>query len=156
MSLIPNIWMSEVLYYKDVCKRNSLLVSASWPFMFEIYINKSLRSYIYLFSQAGQNRFFFQKSINRFKMFLGQFQVTLFWMCFFYETFKANFKLCIWFLSNLCKNDFNTVLDRSLFSIANDFFVNLSDLCKMFVKKQMKYFDVPLTIHGKFRFYKKY
>ena len=31
-----------------------------------------------------------------------------------------------------------------LFSIANDCFVNLSDLSKMLVKKQMKYFDVPL------------
>ena len=34
-----------------------------------------------------------------------------------------------------------TVLGRNLFSIANDCFVNLS---KMLVKKQMKYFDVPL------------
>ena len=42
------------------------------------------------------------------------------------------------------KNDFNTVLGRNLFSIANDSFVNLSDLSKMLVKKQMKYFDVPL------------
>ena len=30
------------------------------------------------------------------------------------------------------------------FSIANDCSVNLSDLSKMLVKKQMKYFDVPL------------
>ena len=45
------------------------------------------------------------------------------------------------FLSNLCKNDLDTVLGRNLFCIANDCFVNLS---KMLVKKQMKYFDVPL------------
>ena len=38
----------------------------------------------------------------------------------------------------------NTVLGRNLFSIANDCFVNPSDLSKMFVKKQMKYFKVPL------------
>ena len=51
--------------------------------------------------------------------------------------------LRIRFLSNLCKNDLNTVLGRNLFSIANDCFVNLSDLGKILVKKQMKYFDVP-------------
>ena len=38
--------------------------------------------------------------------------------------------------------DLNTVLGRNLFSIANDCFVNPSDLSKMLVKKQMKYFDV--------------
>ena len=48
------------------------------------------------------------------------------------------------FLSNLCKNDLNTVLGRNLFSIANDCSVNPSDLSKMLVKKQMKYFYVPL------------
>ena len=48
------------------------------------------------------------------------------------------------FLSNLCKNGLNTVLSRNLFSIANACSVNLSDLSKMLVKKQMKYFDVPL------------
>ena len=37
-----------------------------------------------------------------------------------------------------------TVLGRNLFSIANDCFVNLSDLSKMLVKKQMNYFDVSL------------
>ena len=58
----------------------------------------------------------------------------------FYETIEASSKLCIRFLSNLCKND----LGRNLFSIANDCSVNLSDLSKMLVKKQMKYFDVPL------------
>ena len=62
----------------------------------------------------------------------------------FYETIEASFKLCIRFLSNLCKNDLNNVLGRNLFSIANDCFVNLFDLSKMLVKKQMKYFDVPL------------
>ena len=36
------------------------------------------------------------------------------------------------------------VLGRNLFSIENDCSVNLSDLRKMLVKKQMKYFDVPL------------
>ena len=53
-------------------------------------------------------------------------------------------KFCIRFLSNLCKNDLNTVVGRNLFSIANDCSVNPSDLSKMLVKKQMKYFDVPL------------
>ena len=62
----------------------------------------------------------------------------------FYETIEASSKLCIRFLSNLCKNDLNTVLGRNLFSIANDCSVNPSDLSKMLVKKQMKYFDVPL------------
>ena len=61
----------------------------------------------------------------------------------FYETFEASSRLCIRFLSNLCKNDLNAVLGRNLFSIANNCFVNLSDLSKMLVKKQMKYFDVP-------------
>ena len=58
----------------------------------------------------------------------------------FYETIEASSKRCIRFLSNLCKNDLNTVLGRNLFFIANDCFVNLSDLSKMLVKKQMKYF----------------
>ena len=62
----------------------------------------------------------------------------------FYETIEASSKLCIRFLSNLCKNYLNTVLGRNLFSIANDCSVNPSDLSKMLVKKQMKYFDVPL------------
>ena len=35
-------------------------------------------------------------------------------------------------------------LDRNLFSITNESLVTLSDLSKMLVKKQMKYFDVPL------------
>ena len=38
----------------------------------------------------------------------------------FYETIQASSKLCIRFLSNLCKNELNTVLGRNLFSIAND------------------------------------
>ena len=38
----------------------------------------------------------------------------------------------------------NTVLGRHLFSIANDCFVNLSNLSKLLAKKQMKYFDVSL------------
>ena len=37
-----------------------------------------------------------------------------------------------------------TVLGRNLFSIANECSVNPSDLSKMLVKKQLKYFDVPL------------
>ena len=45
---------------------------------------------------------------------------------------------------NKRRNDLNTVLGRKLFSIANDCSVNPSDLSKMLVKKQMKYFDVPL------------
>ena len=36
------------------------------------------------------------------------------------------------------------VLGRNLFSIANECVVNLFDLSKMLIKKQMKYFDVPL------------
>ena len=63
----------------------------------------------------------------------------------FCETIEASSKLCIRFLSNLCKNDLNTVLGRNLFSLVNDCFVNLFDLSKMLVKKQMKYFDVPLN-----------
>jgi len=47
-------------------------------------------------------------------------------------------------LSLLCKKDLNTVIGRNLFCIANDCFVNPSNLSKMLVKKQMKYFDVPL------------
>ena len=47
-------------------------------------------------------------------------------------------------LSNLCKNDLNTVLGRNLFSIANDCFINLSNLSKILVKKEMNYFDVAL------------
>ena len=53
----------------------------------------------------------------------------------FYETIKASSKLCIRFLSNLCKKDLDKVLGRNLFSIANDCFVNLSDLSKMLVNK---------------------
>ena len=63
-------------------------------------------------------------------------------MCL-YETIEASSKLCIRFLSNLCKNDLNTILGRNLF--ANDCSVNLSDLSKTLVKKQMKYFDVPYS-----------
>ena len=37
-----------------------------------------------------------------------------------------------------------TVLGRNLFSVANDCSVNPSDLSKMLVQKQRKYFDVPL------------
>ena len=44
----------------------------------------------------------------------------------------------------LCKNVLNTVIGRNLFFIGNDCSVNLSDLSKILVKKQMKYFDVPL------------
>ena len=62
----------------------------------------------------------------------------------FYETIEASSKLFISFLSNLFKNDLNPVLGRNLFCIANACSVNPSDLCKMLVKKQIKYFDVPL------------
>ena len=62
----------------------------------------------------------------------------------FYENIQASSKLCIRFLSNLFKNYLNTVFGRNLFYIANNCFVNLSDLSKMLVQKQMKYFDVPL------------
>ena len=62
----------------------------------------------------------------------------------FYETIEASSKLFTRFLSNICRNDLNTVFGRNLFSIANDCSVTLSDLSKMLVKKQMKYFDVPL------------
>ena len=130
MSLIPNIWMSVCAMW-DVCKRNSLLVSASWPFMFEIYINKSLQSYIYIcFPKLAKIDFFFKNRLIDLKCFWGNFKWPFFRCVFFYEPFKANFKLCIRFLSNLCKNDFNTVLDRNLFSIANDCFVNLSKTIK--------------------------
>ena len=47
-----------------------------------------------------------------------------------------------------------TVLGRNLFSIANDCSVNPSDLSKMFVKKQMKYFDVPLEHEWKEKSFK--
>ena len=57
----------------------------------------------------------------------------------FYETIEASSKICIRFLSNLCKNDLNTVLGRNLFCMANDCSVNPADLSKMSVKKQMKY-----------------
>ena len=49
----------------------------------------------------------------------------------FYETIEASSKLCIRFLSNLCKNYLNTVLGRNLFSIANDCSVNPSDPWKV-------------------------
>ena len=62
----------------------------------------------------------------------------------FYESIAASSKLCIRFFSNFCKNDLNTVLDRNLFSIANDCFVKITDLSEILVKKQMKYFDVTL------------
>ena len=35
----------------------------------------------------------------------------------FYETIEASSKLCIRYLSNLCKNDLNTVLGRNLFPL---------------------------------------
>ncbi len=61
----------------------------------------------------------------------------------FYETIEASSKLCIRFeLSNLCKNDLNTVLGRNLFSLANDCSVNLSDLSKMSVVKVYMYTSV--------------
>ena len=62
----------------------------------------------------------------------------------FNETVKASLKLCIRCFSNLCKNYLNTVLGRNLFFIANDCFVKITDLSEILVKKQMKYFDVPL------------
>ena len=55
-------------------------------------------------------------------------------------------------ISNLGKNDLNTVLGRNLFCIANDCSVDPSDLSKMLVKKQMKYFDVPLEHEWKVKF----
>jgi len=71
----------------------------------------------------------------------------------FYETIEASSKLCIIFLSNL----FNTVLGRNLFSIANNCFVNLSDLSKILVKKHNKNILMSnWTMHGNFRFYKNY
>ena len=73
-----------------------------------------------------------------------------------YETIEASSKLCIRFLSNLCKNDLYTVLGRNLFSIANDCSVNPSDLSKMLVKKQMKHLMSHWNMNGKFRFYKNF
>ena len=52
----------------------------------------------------------------------------------FYETIEASSKLFVRFLSNLCKNDLNTVNGRNIFSIATDCSVNTSDLSKMLVK----------------------
>ena len=69
-------------------------------------------------------------------------------MCVFLWDIEASSKLCIRFLSNLCKNDLNTVLGRNLFSIANDCSVNPSDLSKMFVKKQIKYFGTCIESSG--------
>ena len=63
----------------------------------------------------------------------------------FYETIEESSKLCIRFLSNLCKKELNTVLGRNLFSIAKDCSVNPSDLSKMLVKKQMKYLQEILN-----------
>ena len=60
----------------------------------------------------------------------------------FYETKEASSRLCIRFLSNLCKNDLNTVLGRNLFSIANDCFVNLFDLSQMLYWETIEIFDV--------------
>ena len=66
-------------------------------------------------------------------------------MCVFLNlTSETNSKLYIRFLSNLWKNGLNTVLGKNVFCIANDCFVNLSDLSKMLIRKQMKYFDVPM------------
>ena len=48
------------------------------------------------------------------------------------------------FFLSYVKMSLNTVLGRNLFSIANDCSVNPSDLSKILVQKQMKYFDVPL------------
>ena len=62
----------------------------------------------------------------------------------FFNTIQASSKRCSRFLFNLCKNDLNTVLGRNLFSKSNDCLVNLYDLSKMLVMKQMKYFDVSL------------
>jgi len=38
---------------------------------------------------------------------------------------------------------------QTFISIENDCLVNLSDLSKMLIKKQMKYFDVPLDLAWK-------
>ena len=62
----------------------------------------------------------------------------------FFNTIEASSKRCSRFLFNLCKNFLNTVLGRNLFSKSNDCLVNLYDLSKMLVMKQMKYFDVSL------------
>jgi len=67
-------------------------------------------------------------------------------MCvFLYETIEASSKLCIRFLSNLCKMTLTQFLAENLPFIAKDCFVNLSNQSKMLVKKQMKYFDVPMN-----------
>ena len=65
----------------------------------------------------------------------------------FYETIEASSKLCIRFLSNLFKNDLNTVLGRNLFSIAND--CSPSDLSKMLVKKVSESFGFTRTFKYK-------
>ena len=61
----------------------------------------------------------------------------------FYGTIEASSKLCIRFLSNLCKNDLNTVLGRNLFCIANDCSVNPSDLSKMLVSSGCYFLPSP-------------
>ena len=62
----------------------------------------------------------------------------------FYETIEASFKLCIGFLSNLCKKWPEHSSRQNFFPLqfANDCFVNLSYLNEMLIKKQIKYFDV--------------
>ena len=50
--------------------------------------------------------------------------------------------IIIWKKNNKPKHRF--INGRNLFSIANDCSVNPSNLSKMLVKKQMKYFDVQL------------
>ena len=62
----------------------------------------------------------------------------------FYETIEASSKLCIRLFSNLWKMTLTQFLAEIYFLLQIDCSVNLSDLSKMLVKKQMKYFDVPL------------
>ena len=59
-------------------------------------------------------------------------------------------------LSNLCKNDLNTVLGRNLFSTANDCSVNPSDLRKMLLRNNWNILMSHWNMHGKFRFYKNF
>ena len=82
--------------------------------------------------------------LKDFTMFTWKTMLASRWVSF-YETIAASSKLCIRFLSNLCKMTLTQFLAENYPFIANDCFVNLSDQSKMLVKKQMKYFDVPMN-----------
>jgi len=63
----------------------------------------------------------------------------------FYETIEASSSFALDFFLIYAKMTLTQFLAEILFSIANDYSVTLSDLSEMLVKKQIKYFDVPLV-----------